>query len=585
MARPPSQHYRACALRGLRLTVLLLAALPAGGCAGTSFQQYLDNNLKLGPNFHRPYGPVADEWIEADAPRVLPEGMQYPQWWSVFEDPALDELIAVAYAQNLDLKVAVTRVLEARAQWAIAVGNFFPQSQQALGGYSRTANSKNIANNSANLLPLFSTTQGVPARELPTNYYSLFDNGFNLSWELDFWGRYRRNIESADANLRGTIKDFDSVLVTLLADVGTNYIKYRVAQQRIKIALANADVQAKVVKISERRFKIGTATRLDIEQARTILEKTRSSIPAFEIVQGQANDTLCTLLGVAPVDLQPILGEGPRLGSIPTPRIPETVAAGIPADLLRRRPDVRAAECRVAAQSARIGIAESDLYPAISVNGTIGYQAQQLGLLYQPDSVVGAVAPGFTWNILNYGRLINNVRLQEARLKQQIIEYQNTVLTASRETQIALRSFLKSQEQTELLQKSVDAAIAATKIGVQQWQVGTHDLNRVFILETTQVVQQDALAVAQGDIATNLINVYRALGGGWELRCEKGIPRLNGPRTLPAPTPAGSDDPEPETVPSPEADDEHALPAPEPAGAEDGGDGMGDLLPKELMKE
>ena len=257
-----------------------------------------------------------------------------------------------------------------------------------------------------------------------------------------------------------------------------------------------------------------------------------------------------------PRDLEPELGPGPELGSAPMPNTPAWVATGIPADLLRRRPDVRSAERQVAAQSAQIGVAEAALYPTIAINGYLGWDAADLTKLFETKSFIGAVFPSFSWNILNYGRIRNNVRLQVAKTQELIATYQNTVLTAGREVQTPLRGFLRSREQAEDLDRSVKAATAATQLGVQQYRTGTIDFNRVFNLETTQVQQQDQLAVAAGNIALNLVNVYRALGGGWELRYQKeqlqrstdsehgdarGAPReapaALGPESLPEPLP------------------------------------------------
>jgi outer membrane protein TolC len=292
-------------------------------------------------------------------------------------------------------------------------------------------------------------------------------------------------------------------------------------------------------------------TELDVDQAKTVLEQTRSTIPALEIALGQANDTLCTLLGIPPRDLESELGPGPALNAEPLPNIPSWVAVGIPADLLRRRPDIRSAERQVAAQSAQIGVAEADLYPALFINGTIGYEAQTLSKLFESRSFFGTITPTFRWNILNYGRIANNVRLQEARTQELIATYQNDVLIAAQQVQTALRAFLRSGEQTEDLARSVKAAVAASDVGVRQYKAGTVPFNTVFNLEITQVQQQDNLAVARGNIALNLISVYRALGGGWEIRlpndgCAPGpmapppgpeAPTLAAGELLPAPKP------------------------------------------------
>jgi NodT family efflux transporter outer membrane factor (OMF) lipoprotein len=536
-------------LRRLALAGLLGTALLNGGCVTTGLRDWVHNGFKVGPNYCRPPAPVAEEWIEAKDPRAHGPPPRDGAWWEAFQDPHLDRLIATAYRQNLNLRVLGTRVLQARAQQAIAVGNIFPQTQQAEGRYSRVALSHNTFNNPsafAGLVP-----PGTPPPPLVGNFYSDWLAGFNLSWELDFWGRFRRAIESANANLDASVENYDAALVTLLADVATNYVQYRVAQQRIKIARANLQTQERLVAIAERQRKVGTATALDVEQLRTLMEQTRSTIPALRIALGQANDRLCILLGEPPHDLEPELGPGPELGSLPMPKVPSSVAAGIPADLLRRRPDVRSAERQVAAQSAQIGVAEADLYPTIFINGTLGYEAADLSKLFESRSFFGTITPNFRWNILNYGRIANNVHLQQARTQELIATYQNQVLTAAQEVQTALRGFLRSQEQADDLSRSVAAAVSATQVEERLFGTIKADVNRLFTLESTQLQVQDQRAVAQGNIALDLINVYRALGGGWEIRTGQDgcgaapivslgpaeVPSARRPDRLPAPKP------------------------------------------------
>jgi NodT family efflux transporter outer membrane factor (OMF) lipoprotein len=487
---------------------LAFAFLLNSGCIMTGPGQWIRNGFKVGPNYGQPPAPVAAEWIQANDPGVQNQHLQ--DWWQVFGDPALDSLIVTAYEQNPTLRIAGTRVLEARAGQAIAVGNIFPQTQQATGSYARV----NLNPNLPLIGPLLNS---LPPGQRSLAFNNWFD-GFNMSWELDLWGRIRRNIESNNASLDASVEDYDAALVTLLADVATNYVQYRIAQQRIKIARDNVRIQEGTLALAADKFRVGTTSRLDVEQARTVLEQTRSTIPSLQITLGQANDTLCTLLGMPPRDLEHDLGPGPELGSSPMPSTPAWVATGIPADLLRRRPDVRSAERRVAAQSAQIGVAEAALYPTIAINGFLGWDAADFSKFFETKSFIGAVFPSFSWNILNYGRIKNNVRLQEARTQELIATYQNTVLSAGREVQTPLRGFLRSREQADDLDRSVKAATAATQLGVQQYRTGIIDFNRVFNLETTQVQQQDQLAIAAGNIALNLINVYRAVGGGWEFR-------------------------------------------------------------------
>ena len=306
--------------RWLEVAALVAVVLFNSGCGITTGpRQWIRNGFKVGPDYSRPPSPVAEEWIHADNPAVQARHLQ--DWWEVFQDPTLNSLIVTAYEQNPNLRVAGTRVLEARAQQAVAVANIFPQAQQSTGSFGRV----NLNSNMPLIGPLVSL--------FPQNHQSAaFSNwfyGFNLSWELDLWGRIRRNIESNNAALDASVENYDDALVTLLADVATSYAQYRIAQQRIKIAQDNVRIQEGILAITQERFRVGTTNRLDVEQARTVLEQTRSTIPSLQIALGQANDTLAILLGMPPRELEPLLGPGPELGSPPMPNTPSWVATGI----------------------------------------------------------------------------------------------------------------------------------------------------------------------------------------------------------------------------------------------------------------
>jgi NodT family efflux transporter outer membrane factor (OMF) lipoprotein len=342
-------------------------------------------------------------------------------------------------------------------------------------------------------------------------FYGQWEYGFNLSWELDFWGRYRRAVEAADATLDASVENYDAVLVTLLGDVATNYVIIRRVEEQIKLAKANVDLQRKTLEIAQARFKGGTATELDVDQAQSNLSQTESEIPQFEVQLRQASNQLCILLGIPPLDLQT------RLGTGAIPAAPVDVALGIPADLLRRRPDVVRAERLAAAQSAQIGIAEADFYPRISLTGTIGYSAEHFNNLFSQQAFQGTFGPSFTWNVLNYGRILNNVRSQDAQFQALSAAYQFAVLTANAEVENGLVAFLKSQERVKFLTVSVTASQKAVDIALAQYRGGTIDFNRLALLQQNLVQQQDLLAQAKGDIALGLIQVYRAMGGGWEI--------------------------------------------------------------------
>jgi NodT family efflux transporter outer membrane factor (OMF) lipoprotein len=508
---------------------------------------WIENGFKVGPNYGRSPAPVAPEWIEANDVRVKDRQLRDSDWWNVFGDSTLNSLVHTAYQQNPNLRAVGMRVLQARAQQAIAAGSLFPQTQEATGSYSRVALSHNAFNNPSAVASAspFPVPPGLPLG----NFYPDLTAGFNLSWELDFWGRYRRAIESANGSLDASAENYDDALVTLLADVATNYVQFRVAQQRIKIARDNIQKQQEVVTTAERQAKVGTLAPYDVEQIRTLLEQTRSTIPALQIAQGQANDTLCILLGSPPHDLEPEFGPGPALDNNPVPNTPTEVAAGVPADLLRRRPDIRSAERQAAAQSAQIGVAEADLYPTIFINGTLGWEAPDLSKLFESKSFFGSITPNFRWNILNYGRIVNNVHLQQAKTQELIATYQSKVLSAAQEVQTALRGFLRSQEQAENLGRAVKSAVAAADTGLQVFETKQADANRLYTLYNTRLQEQDNLAVVQGNVALSLISAYRALGGGWQIRCQDRITDFAADAALPAAAPEQL--PQPKAIPQP----------------------------------
>lgn len=485
------------ARRSAVLAMLLGSVLAATGCGGV--RHWVHSGFKVGPNYCRPPAPVADTWIDSADRRVVPEE-PVDAWWTVFGDPMLDELVASAARQNLDLQTAGTRILEARAVRGIAAGNLFPQAQSAVGTYVRAQGP-------------FNQIVGLPASGLGgmnLNEFNLFADGFNASWEADFWGRYRRNVISRQALLDASIENYRDAMVMVLSDVAANYIQYRTAQQRLEYAKRNVAIQKGTLELAETRFKGGTTTNLDVQQARSSLALTESTIPPLKIGMRQSANSLCVLLGIPVGDLSSMLEVQP------IPHAPPEVAVGIPADLLRRRPDVRRAEREAAAQSEQIGIAKADFLPHIAVNGFLGYSSRDLKDLFQSSSFTGIIFPTFQWNILNYGRIKNNVRAQEADFRGKMLSYQQTVLRAGREVENALVAFLQVQVQARRLQESVAAAQKAVDLVREQYEGGTADFNRVYNTQTTLVVQQDQLAQSRGAIALNLVAVYRALGGGWQ---------------------------------------------------------------------
>ncbi len=468
---------------------------------GCQLRQWVQNGFKLGPNYRRPIAPVASEWIDSAEDRVVCEPPKYPYWWSVLQDPILNDLVDAAYQQNLSLREAGLRVLQARSQRAIAVGGLFPQSQEISGSYSRNQISSN--------------TQ--PAVEpVPGEFQRSFDDwslAGALSWELDIWGRFRRAVESADANLDASVEDYDAILVCLIAEVVTAYVDIRTFEQRLAYARENVRIQEGSLELSKTRAREGKTGDISVYLSESNLNATKAAIPTYEIGLRQANNRLCTVLGIPTVDLIGSLGN--QFG---IPKAPAEIAIGIPADLLRRRPDVRAAERLVAAQSAQIGIALSDLYPSISITGEIFVQSENFSNLFQPLSNGGSIGPSFRWNLLNYGRIVNNVRFQDARFQELVVSYQNAVLRANQEVEDALIAYLKTQERVASLAETTLATQRALELQLINFKEGESDFTGVFVLQADLAQQQDALAQAEGEIIASLAGVYKALGGGWQIR-------------------------------------------------------------------
>jgi NodT family efflux transporter outer membrane factor (OMF) lipoprotein len=508
--RPSRMHPKSRA----NLRLVAVVAIAASLCGCTSLTDYVHNGFKVGPNYCRPAAPVAKTWIDANDARVKTNEVDLSRWWTVFNDPALNSLICTAYHQNLTLREAGFRVLEARAQLGIDTGELFPQTQQMTGSFTRNADSKQTAN----------------GQFITKRFFSQTNFGFNMAWELDFWGRFRRAIEADESTLDQQVELYDSALVTLLGDIATNYDQMRTLEQQIKYAQDNVQVQRDTLTIVEARFKASTTSELDVDQARSTLAATEAAIPEFEISLRQTINQLCILMGMPPEELRLRLGPG----NIPT--APPEVVVGIPADLLRRRPDVRAAERAAAAQSALIGVAQSEFYPHISILGTVGWSAQSSSHLIEPSALDGSFGPSFTWNILNYGRILNNVRLQDYKFQELIATYQQTVLNANQDAENGMVTFLRGQERTRFQAESVDQAKKAVQIALVQYKAGTVDFTTVTQVEQTLVAQQNTLAIAQGEIVTGLIQIYRALGGGWEIRingCQEMLQPPGSPRTLP----------------------------------------------------
>ncbi len=479
----------------------------------------------VGPNYVKPRAAVADQWLDPAGPRLARGEDVVARWWEVLNDAELNKLVETAYRNNPTLHAAAVRVLEAQARRAVAFGLLFPQQQDGTGSFSWNQASENAGmprpetGRSPGLIGrLRQDPRDVLSRRLSPEpgIDSVFHNwefGFGATWELDIWGRYRRGIESADAQVLATLAGYDDVLVSLIAEVATNYVVLRALEEQLAVTQSNVDIQRRGFQLAQTKFEGGTTTALDPAQAASLLHDTEAQIADIEARIAQTRATLCVLLGRPPSDLRDLISTGR-----PIPSAPETIAVGIPADLLRRRPDVRRAERTLAALSPLIGIAASDLYPRFSLAGSLGLSAENFSDLWRGNSFQAFAGPSFRWALLNYGRIENNIRAQDAAFQASIGDYENIVLRAQSEVESAIAGYLGAQRQVAALTQSVDAATRAVRLAEQQYRGGIADYTRVLNTQDFLTTAQSRLVSTRGAVALNLVALYRSLGGGWDLR-------------------------------------------------------------------
>lgn len=480
-------HRASNAVRGAALIALCWAA----GCT------------TLGPDYKEPQVDWLDAW-ETD----LYGHMTQPQaqaaedlrfWWQLFDDPVLNDLIATARRENLSLRIAGLRILESRAVLGIADSARYPQLQQVTGGIAYVNSQEQGSSGSDESL-------------------AAYQGNFNLGWELDFWGRFRRSIESADAAFFSAISTQQDVQVLLAAQVADLYYAYLTTHLRIQIARNNAEIQRRSLEITQQLYASGQDSELDVQQARTQYLTTLSTIPDLEITLTTVRNALAAVLGRPP-------GELSELGGMPEalPSMEPVQLGGIPAELLTRRPDIRAAAWQVAAQSAQIGVARADFYPAISLVGTLGWTGNNLN--NAPDVGTLGIGPAFTWNVFDYGRIRNNIRVQDARLEQLIGNFQNQVLQAAREIDDAAIGVTKTYERQSILADSVRSAERALDLANTRYREGYSDFQRVLDAQRALFGATERELINQGGHIGAVIAFYKAMGGGWlDMPAEEMIP-------------------------------------------------------------
>ncbi len=442
----------------------------------------------LGPDFRLPPPAFDQDWHSPSLSGV-DTAPAAGLWWQQFNDPALDALMAAAVAGNNNLKIAGLRVLEARAQLAATAALRSPQAAvaTAAAGYGASA----------------------PGNGSIRNYDALFASvGVSAGWEIDFWGKFRRAAEAADAGYFAQIANYDDFAILLRAQVAQLYLTHRTLEERLAVVRSNIVLQQRSVAITDLLFRRGADSELDLQQARTQLLATEAAVPELETGLVQTRNALSLLLGRAPGPIAELALSPSKL-----PGVPVTVAADMPADLLRRRPDVRAAALRAGAQSAQIGIARAELYPSLSLVGSLGVTRTTLGGL--SNSLDVGIGPSLRWNFLDFGRIRNNVRVQDARLEQALTAYQDAVLQAASEVDNSAIAFAKAREEDAILAQSQAAAQRSLDLATIRYREGISDFQRVLDAQAALLRQQDRYISNRGQVATDLVQLYKALGGGW----------------------------------------------------------------------
>lgn len=456
----------------------------------------------VGPNYQVPKADVAPTWTTNPAITNRPFSDAEIFWWRNLNDPILNQLIESACARNLSLQIAGARILETRARLNHSLGNLFPQQQGISGQVNYAQLNNSLLAEIPGVNPDYVSDQVV----------------FGATWEIDFWGKYRRGIESDRAGFLGSIAAYDDAMITLIADVASTYVNIRTLEERIRVATRNVTTQSESLRIATAQFNGGEASERDLQQATTRLQQTEAQIPLLNAVLAQNKYGLGVLLGEVPGEIDQHLA-----GPSQIPVAPPAVAVGIPKDLLRRRPDVVAAGLQAASYSALIGVAKAQMYPAFSLSGEFGYASDNqaknsLGDLFNWQNRMVNAGAGVVFPVFNYGRLINQVRVQDALFEQALLNYQNTVLTAQQEVNTGLANFAGQQSALLSLSRAAVAARRSAELALIQYKSGQTDYTTVLSAEQSELSVEDDVAATKGNLMLSLISVYRALGGGWEIR-------------------------------------------------------------------
>jgi NodT family efflux transporter outer membrane factor (OMF) lipoprotein len=445
----------------------------------------------VGPDYIPPETNAPAQWHtelrqELTAENNSPEKLA--EWWTIFDDPVLTALVTEAISNNLDVKQALVKIREARARRGKSQAGFFPVIDTS-GSASRSKGSENSGSG------------------LTRNHFSL---GFDASWEIDVFGGVRRSVEANEADFDASQENLRYVLVSLTAEVVLNYLDIRTTQKRLAIAKKNLAIQQETFDFTSWRCQAGLSNELALQQSLSNLESTRAQIPVLNSKLEEAKNRLAVLMGKTPGSIHPLVDE-----SMPIPVIPPAVAVGVPAETLRQRPDISKAERNLAAQTARIGVATADLYPRFRLSGSIGLDSLKAADLFNTGSNTMSIVPGVSWNMFDAGAIRQNIEVQSAIQEQYLLTYEAAILTALEEVENALYSFAEEQVRRERLVAAVDSARQAQELTAQQYSAGLIDFTDVLITQRSLLSLDDQLAQSDGKVTSNLIRLYKALGGGW----------------------------------------------------------------------
>jgi NodT family efflux transporter outer membrane factor (OMF) lipoprotein len=499
----------------------------------------------VGPDYKQPALPMPGGWVNtglvtttnpASQPSVTStQPAQLTGWWTSFNDPKLDSLIARAVASNLDLRQASARIRQARAVVGGATAGLFPQIN-TVGSYRRTGTGPG-SGSSASIGG--TTTRPTVSRSGSSTERDLWQAGFDASWELDVFGGVRRNIEATNAQLDAALEDRRDVLVTLLSEVAVDYLMLRASQQQIVISQQNLTAQQRTAELTRQLFVGGLRAGLDVANAEALVATTAAQIPSLESNVQQTIYALSVLLGQQP----PALVE--ELNAVaPVPATPPMVPVGLPSDLLRRRPDVRRAERQLASATARIGVATADLFPRFSLTGTLNVSGDKFSALGHWDNRNWSFGPSFTWPILDFGRIRSNIEIQNAAQEEALYFYEQTVLVALQDVESALVAYGKEQQHREGLAQAVTANRRAVDLSTQLYRQGLTDFLNVLDAQRALLLSENALIQSDSIVAQDLVAIYKSLGGGWEAPPTPLPPTTN---TGPAPQ-ASAEPPAPATT-------------------------------------